>query len=300
MLTLTPINLKTANAFVQQYHRHHKPTRGHKFSIGVSENGALVGVAICGRPVARRLDDGYTLEVNRLCTDGTPNACSILYAAAYRAARAMGYNRVVTYILDTENGASLKAAGYTCEGRAGGLEWNGAKAPKQADQYPRQMKTRWVKKKEGLHTPKETLSFYVAECLEFTFAGEFHDHLTMEEALEAYDKIPSERMNADKCIGFCIEEDGGFVGMYELVVNDKVQRENINSINYFRDDRLVQQAISDMEKLMTARQQSKEQERSNTKKSVLDALRSLKAKKQEQPAQEQDKPKKAKTKGMEL
>lgn len=123
MLTLTPINLKTANAFVQQYHRHHKPTRGHKFSIGVSENGALVGVAIC----------------------------SILYAAAYRAARAMGYNRVVTYILDTENGSSLKAAGYTCEGRAGGLEWNGAKAPKQADQYPRQMKTRWVKKKEGLH-----------------------------------------------------------------------------------------------------------------------------------------------------
>ena len=148
--------------------------------------------------------------------------------------------------------------------------------------------------------PEETLSFYVAECLEFTFAGEFHDHLTMEEALEVYDKIPSERMNADKCIGFCIEEDGGFVGMYELVVNDKVQRENINSINYFRDDKLVQQAISDMEKLMAARQQSKEQERSSTKKSVLDALRSLKAKKQEQPAQEQDKPKKAKKKGMEL
>ena len=83
--------------------------------------------------------------------------------------------------------------------------------------------------------------------------------------------------------------------MYELVVNDKVQRENINSINYFRDDKLVQQAISDMEKLMAARQQSKEQERSNTKKSVLDALRTLKAKKQEQPAQEQDKPKKAKS-----
>ena len=148
--------------------------------------------------------------------------------------------------------------------------------------------------------PEETLSFYVAECLEFTFAGEFHDHLTMEEALEVYDKIPYERMNADKCIGFCIEEDGGFVGMYELVVNDKVQRENINSINYFRDDKLVQQAISDMEKLMAARQQSKEQERGSTKKSVLDALRSLKAKKQEQPAQEQDKPKKVKKKGMEL
>ena len=148
--------------------------------------------------------------------------------------------------------------------------------------------------------PEETLSFYVAECLEFAFAGEFHDHLTMKEALEVYDKIPSERMNADKCIGFCIEENGGFVGMYELVVNDKVQRENINSINYFRDDKLVQQAISDMEKLMAARQQSKEQERGSTKKSVLDALRSLKGKKQEQPAQEQDKPKKAKKKGMEL
>lgn len=145
--------------------------------------------------------------------------------------------------------------------------------------------------------PEETLSFYVAECLEFTFAGEFHDHLTMEEALEVYDKIPSERMNAGKCIGFCIEEDGGFVGMYELVVNDKVQRENINSINYFRDDKLVQQAISDMEKLMAARQQSKEQERGSTKKSVLDALRSLKAKKQEQPAQEQPIPQKSKKRG---
>ena len=148
--------------------------------------------------------------------------------------------------------------------------------------------------------PVESISFYVAECSEFTFAGEYHDHLTMEQALEIYDKIPSERMNADKCIGFCIEEDGGFVGMYELVVNDKVQRENINSINYFRDDKLVQQAISDMEKLMAARQQSKEHERGSTKKSVLDALRSLKAKKQDQPAQEQDKPKKTKKKGMEL
>ena len=153
-------------------------------------------------------------------------------------------------------------------------------------------------------TPVEKL----AEDLDnFAFDFDFYhykdsveDREQAVEALKAYDKIPSERMNADKCIGVCIEEDGGFVGMYELVVNDKVQRENINSINYFRDDKLVQQAISDMEKLMAARQQSKEQERGSTKKSVLDALRSLKAKKQEQPAQEQDKPKKAKKKGMEL
>ena len=209
-------------------------------------------------------------------------------------------------ILETDGDKSVQAAmtellaEFGCDA-AEGKVMDAAELREQADTVAEQQ-AEVLKEKLAAErpAPEETLSFYVAECLEFTFAGEFHDHLTMEEALEAYDKIPSERMNADKCIGFCIEEDGGFVGMYELVVNDKVQRENINSINYFRDDKLVQQAISDMEKLMAARQQSKERERSSTKKSVLDALRNLKAKKQEQPAQEQDKPKKAKTKGMEL
>ena len=209
-------------------------------------------------------------------------------------------------ILETDGDKSVQEAmmellaEFGCDA-AQGKVMDAAELREQADMVAEQQ-AEVLKEKLAAErpAPEETLSFYVAECLEFTFAGEFHDHLTMEEALEAYDKIPSERMNADKCIGFCIEEDGGFVGMYELVVNDKVQRENINSINYFRDDKLVQQAISDMEKLMATRQQSKEQERGNTKKSVLDALRSLKAKKQEQPAQEQDKPKKAKKKGMEL
>lgn len=145
MLELTPITLREANAFVQTYHRHHKPSQGHKFSIGAMEDGHLVGVAICGRPVSRRMDDGFTLEVNRLCTDGTKNACSILYGAAYRAAKAMGYHRVITYILESEPGTSLKAAGYLCEGRAGGLEWNGERKPKNENQYPHEMKTRWVK-----------------------------------------------------------------------------------------------------------------------------------------------------------
>lgn len=145
MLELTPITLREANAFVQSYHRHHKPSQGHKFSIGAMEDGHLVGVAICGRPVSRRMDDGFTLEVNRLCTDGTKNACSILYGAAYRAAKAMGYHRVITYILESEPGTSLKAAGYLCEGRAGGLEWNGERKPKSENQYPHEMKTRWVK-----------------------------------------------------------------------------------------------------------------------------------------------------------
>lgn len=206
-------------------------------------------------------------------------------------------------ILETDGDKSVQEAmtellaEFGCDAAQGRI-MDAAELREQADMVAEQQ-AEVLKEKLAAErpAPEETLSFYVAECLEFTFAGEFHDHLTMEEALEAYDKIPSERMNADKCIGFCIEEDGGFVGMYELVVNDKVQRENINSINYFRDDKLVQQAISDMEKLMAARQQSKEQERSNTKKSVLDALRSLKTKKQEQAAQEQPKPQKGKKRG---
>lgn len=107
MLELIPMTLREANAFVEQHHRHHKPVVGHKFSIGVSDGEKVVGVAIVGRPVGRFLDDGWTLEVTRLCTDGTHNACSMLYAAAWRAARAMGYRRVVTYILESETGASL-------------------------------------------------------------------------------------------------------------------------------------------------------------------------------------------------
>ena len=110
MLNIIPISLKKANAFVTAHHRHHKPTAGHKFSIGCEQNGQLVGVAIMGRPVSRYLDDGRTLEVNRLCTTGEKNACSMLYAAAARAAKAMGYRKIITYTLDTEPGTSLRAA----------------------------------------------------------------------------------------------------------------------------------------------------------------------------------------------
>ena len=145
MLELKPITLKTANEFVQKYHRHHKPTVGHKFSIGVSDGEKIVGVSICGRPVSRHLDDGWTLEVNRLCTDGTRNACSILYAASARAAKALGYKRIVTYILESENGASLRASGFRCEGIAGGKEWTGVRKPSDSNLYPHEMKQRWVK-----------------------------------------------------------------------------------------------------------------------------------------------------------
>ena len=140
MLTLTPVSLAEANAFVAQHHRHHKPVTGHKFSIGCTAEGRLVGVAI----VSRYLDNGLTLEVNRLCTDGTKNACSMLYAAAWRAARAMGYEKIITYTLDTESGASLRAAGWTCAGLAGGKRWTGSRRP-AADLYPAQMKYRYEK-----------------------------------------------------------------------------------------------------------------------------------------------------------
>ena len=143
-LALTPISLREANAFVERNHRHHKGVTGHKFSIGCTRDGELVGVAIMGRPVSRYLDDGLTLEVNRLCTTGAENACSMLYGAAARAARAMGYQKIITYTLDTEPGTSLRAAGWQCAGPAGGERWAGKRRP-AADLYPPQKKLRYEK-----------------------------------------------------------------------------------------------------------------------------------------------------------
>lgn len=144
MLRLQPISLKAANAFVAQHHRHHKPVVGHKFSIScVDGNGTLHGVAIVGRPVSRYLDNGLTLEVNRLCTDGTKNACSMLYAAAWRAAQAMGYQRIFTYILETESGTSFRAAGWHYDGPAGGKNWTGERY-RQEEMFPL-MKIRYSK-----------------------------------------------------------------------------------------------------------------------------------------------------------
>ena len=145
MLSLIPVSLKDANAFVKNHHRHHTPTTGHKFSIGCECDGQLVGVVIAGRPVSRYLDDGRTLEVNRLCTTGERNACSILYAAAARAAKAMGYRKIITYTLDTEPGTSLRAAGWVCMGRAGGKRWTGKRCP-AVDLCPPQMKLRYEKR----------------------------------------------------------------------------------------------------------------------------------------------------------
>lgn len=112
-MKIAPINFKDACNFVRELHRHNKPPVGHKFSIAVQDDsGAVVGVAMCGRPVARHFDDGTTLEVNRTCTDGTRNANSMLYGAAWRAAKAMGYRRLITYTQHDECGASLRATGF--------------------------------------------------------------------------------------------------------------------------------------------------------------------------------------------
>lgn len=125
-LTVVPLTLAQAKAFIAEHHRHNKPPTGWKFGIGLCIKNRLVGVATAGRPVARRYDDGLTLEVNRSCTDGTRNANSMLYGAVWRAAKAMGYMRCITYTQVNETGASLRAAGWvkvkTLEARKGWAE----------------------------------------------------------------------------------------------------------------------------------------------------------------------------------
>ena len=146
-LELRPISFAEASAFVRDNHRHNKPPVGHKFSISVYSDGRLCGVVMVGRPVGRYLDDGVTLEVNRLCTDGTKNACTILYGAAWRAAKALGYKRIFTYTRESEHGASIRAAGWTCEGKAGGTHWTGQRYEQQEIVFE-EMKIRWRKGEE--------------------------------------------------------------------------------------------------------------------------------------------------------
>lgn len=138
-LCVVPMTLKEANAYVVQNHRHHKPVVGHKFSIGAARGDEIVGVVIVGRPVARMRDDGMTLEVTRLCTDGSKNVPSLLYGAAARAAFALGYKRIGTYILNSEPGTSLRAAGWKLIGEAGGGKW-GRKDRPRVDTHPTQPK----------------------------------------------------------------------------------------------------------------------------------------------------------------
>lgn len=142
-LSLCPVTLREARAFVAQHHRHHEPPQGGLFAICAAVSGEVVGVAIVGRPVARLLAaDAFTAEVTRLCVLDAPNACSLLYAACWRAWRAMGGTRLITYTLADESGASLRGAGWSLIGEAGGGKWSRRNRPR-VDLHPLQGKLRW-------------------------------------------------------------------------------------------------------------------------------------------------------------
>ena len=145
VLQIRPCHLREAQEYVRLHHRHSIPPVGGKFAVACYSGDTLCGAAICGRPVARRLDDGRTLEILRCCTDGTHNACSKLYGACCRVGFAMGCDRILTYTLESESGASLRAAGFICEGQAGGRQWTGKR---KRDYYvaPAEYKRRWVKR----------------------------------------------------------------------------------------------------------------------------------------------------------
>lgn len=153
-----PLELKEANAFVEKLHRHHEPVYRDKFRFGcIDDNGELHGVIQLARPVSRMLDDGKTIEVVRLCSDGTFNVCSFLYSRAARIAKELGYKHIITYILESENGISLKAAGWILENNScGGGSWNRPSRPRQQfeqldffgemiKKYPEEKKQRWGK-----------------------------------------------------------------------------------------------------------------------------------------------------------
>lgn len=158
-LYVVPLELAEANRLVAAWHRHHQPTVGHRFSLGVVDDAGVAHAAvIVGRPVARLAGSPRkVLEVTRLVTDGTANACSMLYAAAARAGKAMGYERIQTYTLESENGASLRASGWTDAGAAGGGQWVHTDGrPRRTDQ-PTEGKRRWFKVLNGAAPDVDTL-----------------------------------------------------------------------------------------------------------------------------------------------
>ena len=143
-MEIRPITFKEASSFVNAHHRHHPASQGCKFCVYLYANGSIIGVAIAGRPVARKLDDGFTLEITRVCTLGGKNACSMLYGACCRIAREMGYKKVITYILESEQGTSLLASNFTCDLDSAGKEhWTGVRD--RGQRIPHEMKKRFFR-----------------------------------------------------------------------------------------------------------------------------------------------------------
>ena len=144
-LELQPITYKEAVQFIKKYHSHHLPPQGWKFGIAINDGEKVVGVITVGRPVARMLDDGWTLEVTRNCTDRTKHVASMLYGAAWRATKALGYKRLITYTLEIEAGTSLIAAGYKELYKTSGGSWS-CKSRPRVDKHPLDKKTLWEMK----------------------------------------------------------------------------------------------------------------------------------------------------------
>lgn len=142
-LQIVPTTLRAARAFVEAHHRHHRPPQGGLFAVATAVGEEPVGVAIVGMPVARHLGDGWTVEVTRVAVlEGYPNACSMLYAACWRAARAMGYRKLITYTLKTESGTSVRAAGWNVVAEVRGQTWHRGLRPR-IDKHPLGDKLRW-------------------------------------------------------------------------------------------------------------------------------------------------------------
>jgi len=145
-LQVVPIEVAEANEFIRRFHRHHKPIKaGYKFCLAVARGPDIVGVAICGLPLARARMDGFTLEVRRTCTDGTKNANSMLYGACWRVTRGLGYHRLITYTLPSESGVSLRGADFRLIGETNDARgWNRPKRPR-VDTHPLISKLIWQK-----------------------------------------------------------------------------------------------------------------------------------------------------------
>lgn len=144
-MKVVPLTLREANAFVEKYHRHNKPCRGHRFSLGLMEGAQLVGVAICGRPISRMMCDGLTLEVNRLCVspEAPKNSCSFFYRCCWRVWSAMGGHRMITYTLQSESGSSLRGAGFRLAKEIKGAGWNRFHRERELQDVQMQDKFRW-------------------------------------------------------------------------------------------------------------------------------------------------------------
>ena len=143
MLKTAPVTLRQAKEYIAEHHRHHQPPVGWKFGVGVEQDGQLVGVGVAGRPVSRHLDNGTILEITRCCTDGTRNAASMVYGALRKAAKALGYTKIITYTLSSENGSSLKASGFKPIRTTAGGSWNCEARPRKTIKAPTVPKTLW-------------------------------------------------------------------------------------------------------------------------------------------------------------